>query len=151
MNNAFDLFTEKLSKTLVNTTLKFNGGLALLEFPCKSGRKMLTRLVLMPDYSWKVRSIPWLLMHWLLASPGHHQPWYSSCSLYALSSTRKDFHHLHHLKVTKCYIMQIQSDISSINSACKWLNWSSAEIQWGVKIPEVTHWPLGDVVLILKV
>ena len=26
------------------------------------------------EYSWRIRSIPWLLMPWLLTSPGHQQP-----------------------------------------------------------------------------
>ena len=28
------------------------------------------------EYFWKTRSIPWLLMPWLLVSPDHQQPWY---------------------------------------------------------------------------
>ena len=35
------------------------------------------------------RSISWLLMPWLLALPGHQQPWYWLCR--ALSTGRKDF------------------------------------------------------------
>ena len=46
------------------------------------------------------RSISWLLMPWLLASPGHQQPWYS---LYKLgrswSYTRKDFNYQFHINV----------------------------------------------------
>ena len=36
----------------------------------------LTHLVLRQQFSQRTRSIPWLLMPWLLASPGHQQPWY---------------------------------------------------------------------------
>ena len=36
----------------------------------------LTFLVLRPRYSGRTRSILWLLMPWLLASPGHQQPRY---------------------------------------------------------------------------
>ena len=39
-------------------------------------RLNLTLLVLRLGYARKTRSIPWLLMPWLLASPGHQQPWY---------------------------------------------------------------------------
>ena len=28
------------------------------------------------EYSRQTKSMPWLLMPWLLASPGHQQPWY---------------------------------------------------------------------------
>ena len=36
----------------------------------------LTPLVLKPKFSRIIRPIPWLMMPWLLVSPGHHQPWY---------------------------------------------------------------------------
>ena len=32
-------------------------------------------LVLKPEYSWQLKSIQWLMMSWLLASPSH-QPWW---------------------------------------------------------------------------
>ena len=32
-----------------------------------------------PSYSGSTLSISWLLMPWLLALPGHHQPWYWIC------------------------------------------------------------------------
>ena len=41
----------------------------------------LILLVLKPEYSGQTRSIPWLLMPWLLASPGHHHPWYWLCRI----------------------------------------------------------------------
>ena len=37
---------------------------------------MLTLEVLKPEYSRITRSIPWQLMTWLPASPGHQQQWY---------------------------------------------------------------------------
>ena len=36
----------------------------------------LTLLMLRTEYFAGNRSISWLLMPWLLSSPGHHQPWY---------------------------------------------------------------------------
>ena len=33
------------------------------------------------EYSGRAMSIPWLLMPWLLASPGHRQPWYWICNI----------------------------------------------------------------------
>ena len=46
--------------------------------------------VLKPEYSGQTRSITWQLMTWLLASPGHQQPWYWLCD-------RKSVIYLHHL------------------------------------------------------
>ena len=49
---------------------------------------ILTLPVLKPGYSAIIRSISWLLMPWLLASPGHQQPWYWICRItMSLSST----------------------------------------------------------------
>ena len=52
------------------------------------------------------RSISWLLMPWLLMSPGHQQPWYwlyrISWSFYCL---RKDFEYLCHINVEKWHKM----------------------------------------------
>ena len=49
---------------------------------------------LKPEYSGQTGLIPWLLMPWLLASPGHQQPW---CWLYKISGSlsypRKDFNY----------------------------------------------------------
>ena len=43
---------------------------------------------------WTVGQIPWLLMPWLLKSPGHQQPWYSPCRTNrSLSSMRKNFNY----------------------------------------------------------
>ena len=43
-------------------------------------------------------SIPCLLKPWLLASPGHQQPWYWICRINGPSyPTRNDFIYLHHL------------------------------------------------------
>ena len=46
------------------------------------------------------RSIQWLLMSWLLASPGHQQPWYWLYRIgRPLSYLRKDFNYLGHISV----------------------------------------------------
>ena len=48
-----------------------------------------------PSYHRLTRSISWLLMNWLLASPGHQQPRYWLCKLgRSWSYMRKDFNHL---------------------------------------------------------
>ena len=60
----------------------------------------LTLNVLGPSYLGLTRSISWLLMSWLLASPGHQQPWYVLCTMgRSLSQLRKDFNHLCHINV----------------------------------------------------
>ena len=48
-----------------------------------------------PSYLGLTRSISWLLMPWLLASPGHQQPWYwLSRIVRSLSCLRKYFNFL---------------------------------------------------------
>ena len=48
------------------------------------------------------RSISWLLMPWLLTSPGHQQPWYWLCGIGRfLSYLRKDFIYLRRINVEK--------------------------------------------------
>ena len=45
-----------------------------------------------PSYLGLTKSISWLLMPWLLTSPGHQQPWYWLCKIGRfLSYLRKDF------------------------------------------------------------
>ena len=65
-----------------------------------SGLNMLTFNVQGPSYLGLTRSISWLLMAWLLTSPGHQQPWYW---LYKIcrswSYLRKDFKYLCHINV----------------------------------------------------
>ena len=43
--------------------------------------RKLTPNVRGPSYLDLTRSISWLLMPWLLTSPGHHQPWYWLCRI----------------------------------------------------------------------
>ena len=60
----------------------------------------LTLKVWVPSYHGLTRSISWLLMPWLLASPGLQQLWYWLCKLRrSLSYTRKDFNYPCHVSV----------------------------------------------------
>ena len=55
-----------------------------------------------PSYLSLTRSISWLLMPWLLTSPGHQQPWYWLCRIGRfLSYMRKDFNYLRRINVEK--------------------------------------------------
>ena len=73
-------------------------------------------------------SIPWLLMPWLLESPGHQQPWYWLCRINGyLSSTRKAFNYLHSLSVEKWLKMQIWFCVSWNEFSMAWVN---SETKW---------------------
>ena len=52
--------------------------------------RILTLNVRGPSYLGLTRSISWLLMPWLLTSPGHQQPWYWLCRLCRLCLTKID-------------------------------------------------------------
>ena len=71
----------------------------------KSPTGKLTLNVRGPSYLGSTRSISWLLMPWLLTSPGHQQPWYWLCTWCRierfLSYLRKDFNYLRHINVEK--------------------------------------------------
>ena len=55
-----------------------------------------------PSYLSLTRSISWLLMRWLLTSPGHQQPWYWLCRIGRfLSCLRKDLNYLRRINVEK--------------------------------------------------
>ena len=70
------------------------------------GYSGLTLNVRGPSYLGLTRSISWVLMPWLLASPGHQQPWYWLCRMgRSLSYLRKDFNHLYHINVEKWHKM----------------------------------------------
>ena len=58
----------------------------------------LTLNVRGPSYLGLIRSISWLLMPWLLTSPGHQQPWYWPCRI-CRSCLRKDFKYLCHINL----------------------------------------------------
>ena len=55
-----------------------------------------TRMVLKPKYSERTKSVPWLLMPWLLASPDFQQQCID-CRRTCRSFTRKDFKRMHQL------------------------------------------------------
>ena len=58
----------------------------------------LTLNVRGPSYLGLTRSISWLLMPWLLTSPGHQQPWYWLCRVCrSWPYLRKDFKYLCHI------------------------------------------------------
>ena len=60
----------------------------------------VTLLLLRPEYSGITRSIPWLLMPWLLLSPGHQQSWYWLCTMWTfLSSLGVNIRNLWHFNV----------------------------------------------------
>ena len=59
---------------------------------------LLTLNVQGPSYLGLTRSISWLLMPWLLMSPGHQQPWYWLYRIWrSFSYLRKDFKYLCHM------------------------------------------------------
>ena len=63
---------------------------------------ILTLIVRGPSYLGFTRSISWLLMLWLLTSPGHQQPWYQICRIgWSLSYLRNDFKYLRGINVEK--------------------------------------------------
>ena len=67
---------------------------------------ILTLNVRGPSYLSLTRSISWLLMPWLLTSPGHQQPWYWLCRIGRfLSYLRKDFSYLRRINVEKWHKM----------------------------------------------
>ena len=67
---------------------------------CKAAGKDRHLIILVPSYLGLTKSISWLLMPWLLASPGHQQQWYWLCKLSrSLSYMRKDFNYLCHISV----------------------------------------------------
>ena len=76
--------------------------------PRVSELKKLTLNVRGPSYLGLTRSISWLLMPWLLTSPGHQQPWYWLCRIDRfLSYLRKDFNYLRRINVEKWHKMSI--------------------------------------------
>ena len=67
---------------------------------------VLTLNVRGPSYLGLTRSLSWLLLSWLLASPGHQRPRYWLCVMgKSLSYLRKDFNHLCHINVEERYKM----------------------------------------------
>ena len=68
--------------------------------------RALTLNVWGPSYLGLTRSISWILMPWLLTSPGNQQPWYWLCRIGRfLLYLRKDFKYLHRINVEKWHKM----------------------------------------------
>ena len=62
----------------------------------------VTLPVVKPEYYGTTKSIPWLMMPWYFALPGHQQPRYWLCCIdKSLSSMMKDFNYLQHTSVEK--------------------------------------------------
>ena len=79
----------------------------------------LTLLGLKPEYSGQNSSIPWLLMSWLLVSPGHQQLWLWQCRIKSCLSSmrsRKSFKHLCHLIVDQSENAHLFFIFTKINS-----------------------------------
>ena len=65
-----------------------------------SWQQLLTLNVRGPSYLGLTRSISWLLMPWLLTSPGQQQPWYWLCRICrSWSYLRKDFKYMCHINM----------------------------------------------------
>ena len=63
---------------------------------------LLTLKVRGPSYLSLTRSLSWLLMPWLLTSPGHQQSWYFLCRIGRfLSYLRKDLNYLWYINMEK--------------------------------------------------
>ena len=92
---AFSLQTPQPSITKISwqiSFLKFHSNLP--------EANELTLNVRGPSILGLTRSISWLLMPWLLTSPGHQQPWYWLCKIGRfLSYLRKDFNYLCRINV----------------------------------------------------
>ena len=75
-----------------------------MHFWAEIHQQPLTLLMPIPEDSGRTQPIPWLLMPWLLLSPGHQQPWHCTCRMdRSLSSIRNDFNYLHYPNVEKWY------------------------------------------------
>ena len=102
----------------------------------------LTLNARVPSYLGWTRSISWLLMPWLLTSPGHRQPWYWLCRVGRfLWYLRKDFNYLRRINVendTKCKYMFI---FSLTNLARKGLSHQNA--LWLGKNSAISHLLMG--------
>ena len=120
-----------------------------------------TLLVLKEDDSRKTRSIPWLLMPWvILVLPEQQHPQYRLCRINSsLPSTRMDFNNLYHLSVEKSKEMHIQCSavITWYNMSwyCKqYCNHSSKTsvrlwIHKRHSIPHPHRWDVGCLLLII--
>ena len=75
---------------------------------CNHNRHCLTLNVRGPSYLGLTRSISWLLMPWLLTSPGHQQPWHWLWKRGRfLSYLKRDLNNLRRINVEKWHKMYI--------------------------------------------
>ena len=75
-----------------------------------------------PSYLGLTRSISWLLMLWLLASPGHPEQWYWLCRIgRSLSYSRKDFNYMCHINAKEWHQLKtyVYSPNRQANRLCK--------------------------------
>ena len=101
--NWSEILIEIYTFLLRKMHLKMLSGIWQPFCPCLN---VLTLNVQGPSYRSLNRSISWLLMPWLLASPGHQQPWYWPCKIGKSGSyTRKDFNYLWHVSVEEWHEM----------------------------------------------
>ena len=76
------------------------------------------------------RSISWLLMPWLLVSPGHQQPWYWLYRIgRSLSYSRRNFNYLCLISVEEWHKMQIYVYVISEKIAHKGLRCPSLSVK----------------------
>ena len=79
-----------------------------------------------PSYLGLIRSISWLLMPWLLTTPGHQQPWYWLCRIGRfLFYFREDFKYLRRINVEKWHKCKHMFMFPLKNSARKGLRSSN--------------------------
>ena len=76
----------------------------------------LSVLLRKPEYSGRNKSIPWLLIPWLLASPVHQKPLYSLCRINrSLSFMRKDSNKMRHINIIDSFPAQSSIVFHSIS------------------------------------
>ena len=106
-----EIFKFDAQCTFCGRAVPYTTRLVLLaeDFGCPYLLCILILLVMKLEYSGITRSMPWLLMPWLLALPCHLQQcyWLPHQINRSLSSTRKDFNYRCHFSFIKWQKMQI--------------------------------------------
>ena len=94
------VFQAEVFSTTCSISLFRNDKRCKIHYVFQTKLSMLTLNVRGPSYLGLTRSISWLLMPWLLTSPGHQQPWYWLCRICrSWSYLRKDFKYMCHINV----------------------------------------------------